>query len=263
MKPSAKTTTRRLIEEFGGELLATLQQVMPTGDSEREQHRARVEAKMMIWHTRVARGEHCKPDHNTLPVHWADGPSECVVVNPSATPEQLKAGNTRDAHMHNILKQHGIWDVTFVNVIGCATRITGKAPYRMWDYWVNQLIEAADTQYVLLHGLQPQKFWNPKHRPEQVAGRIGLLNNKHIVMPIGVATTPKERDTQQEHIKAFTSAIKENATLEALGLDCLKCNQPLWAYDQQGMPWCETHFQNKTTPSPMNQPSVQAHLKVG
>jgi uracil-DNA glycosylase len=263
---------RRLINEFGAEIVLQQNPQLPRSTAERVGQRLAVEDAVVEWHT-VSRGSRddctCNPDpeHDPILPAWSppklDRPGRIAVVGPVPTWEAVKHGELGWSKAERLLGQHlrhaGIAPdmVTWLTACWCWPRgsddKTQRAPtpaeLDRWRPWLMQALDAADVDYVLLHGAHAVGLWRSGIQVTATSGRLYLFADRWWVTPLphasavlrpdGIPATDWKRD-----IARFVGYVAEGLGFEALATDCHLCGGGFYAWDGDGVSWCADHYAN-------------------
>lgn len=111
-----------------------------------------------------------------------------------------------------------------------------------------QSLDAADVDYVLLLGGHAVRAWRPKLRLDDVAGKWFLWNSRWMVFaaehPSVMLTGNRGGITQdwRDQIARFCHGVRDQVDTEVLSGGCIKCEESMYTWDDDGVPWCEKHF---------------------
>ena len=148
--------------------------------------------------------------------------------------------------LRRTLIQNNVWD-TQVNHLWCvpepgfkATTLEQNAAYRPW--LLNAML-AAGAPYVLLVGARPAWSWRPDLRLTKMQGRVGIMLQKYVVMPVNNPDiiTKEQMVGWRANVERFVRIMKEGGDTHHLSSNCVECGNALYWYDSDGVAWCKDH----------------------
>lgn len=127
-------------------------------------------------------------------------------------------------------------------------------------------LDAADVEYVILHGSHALHAWRNDLSLEQCAGKTFLWHGRWYVMPM-MHTSVMLRDPHvlrhewaQQVAHVVNDLLDPRERTQLFGTHCVKkgCSNEFYAWDATAVPWCERHFQPYA--EPLTRP---AHIQGG
>ena len=128
------------------------------------------------------------------------------------------------------------------------TRPPNALETAQWHPWVIQALEAADVDYVLLHGGHAKNAWRTDLTIDQVGGGMYLWKNRWMVSVVNHVSAVMRKDSDINEtswnlsIGRFVDNVREGRGLESLGVACVKCYHPVFGYDPDGVGYCREHI---------------------
>lgn len=182
----------------------------------------------------------------------APGPEESRRGKPFIGPSgKLLRALMRDAGIdHN--------EAQWMNTVSCFPNVEGKirAPSDEETLACHQnmsmQIEAADVPLVLLVGAKAMRAFRSDLQITNHHGRMFIWNELYAVMGIihPAAALRGNKHFQKlilEDLKVWRDLVEEwhqgGDVLAYLSQMCIKCNQHVFRYDRDGVPWCREHFE--------------------
>lgn len=277
---NATKATIRLVNELGADILVTKRTIPPLSTFERRKLRHRVEEAALDHHQeRQGTTHQCITlcfDHEPIMPLWSPVTMErtgrIAVVGPSPTVEAVLKGELGWSRSERVLADAlrrsglGLDQITWLNVCWCWPALDGGESYQrgtkvvktsrspnaqetaLWHPFLMQALEAADVDYVLLHGGHAKSAWRPDLTIEQVGSGMHLWKNRWMVTAVNHVSAVMRKDSvisEQKwrvRIGRFAEAVHDGRGLESLPVACVKCYHPLFGYDPDGVPYCSEHF---------------------
>ncbi len=147
------------------------------------------------------------------------------------------------------------YDGAYLSVVGCHPNDEGTprpaAPTEVAACRSNLLdaLDAANVRYVMLSGVAATRSWRADLPLADVAGRLFVWRDRWLVMPTfslqGVMTGAQDGVQWRDHVRQFSYIVNEDVGLDALSRACIECGDGLYAYDDDGVPYCRAHFNLK------------------
>lgn len=115
-------------------------------------------------------------------------------------------------------------------------------------------IDAADVDYVLLHGSHALHCWRPDLTLAQMAGKVGLWRSRWWVSAIYHAESAYQghgmltREEWMGSIVRFTDLVNAPDPFKMVHERCIArtksglCEAGAYAWDEDALPWCDEHF---------------------
>lgn len=146
----------------------------------------------------------------------------------------------------------GIWD-TEVNHLWATSRIGTRGAIPIPELatfrpWLMEGLEAGGCQPVLLVGARPLWLWRPDLRLSKTHGRIGVMRSRWAVLPMESPERLSKGELTEwsRELRRFTDAINDNRYLEYLPTTCTRCDERVYWYDSDAVPWCREHAEEGT-----------------
>lgn len=275
-------TMRLLIDNFGADVALEHKPVLPRDKRERVSMQMAVEDAAIDWHTSqhlctLNTGIPRYADHDPLMPRWAslDLPRESrvAVVGPAPSHMDGLKGEVGYAKPDRLLGQQlrsaGIDDsqITWLYCVWCwpdggsqgAPSTRGSSRGRLlrmprppssgeltaWHPFLKAALDAADVNYVLLHGLQAVNAWRPDLGMGQVVGSQYMWDNRWFVTPLHHATALKHlKETSAARdwelgIEQFAYRVENGVTFGEFPMRCTFCRDRYYACDDDGVAVCE------------------------
>lgn len=247
----------RLIEVFGADILVSLPEHVPLSRIARATLRFAV-TEQVTECTLCPLHMGC---HGPIPPHWpADSlltRAQVTVVVESPTEDddnkrvvlQGRVGKT----IRGGLAQAGLntddYAFTFVTACRSHTEQVQRPPSAREAAFcrANLLaaIDAADARYVLLFGASAVRAWRDDLKVSQVAGKLFLWGNRFVWPMWSVQAVLRDAypgELWRNQLAQFAQIVADDAGLDALHMRCVECNETVYGYDANGVPWCRKHL---------------------
>lgn len=244
---------RDLIDTFGATILFQWREPLPMLRRERAIRRNRVENRII-----EELGGEIRP-------FWSppslDRPGRVAVVHAAPHKSDVaegELGNGVSAHrVRSALAAGGI-AARAVTELACTWRVLDRQPtvdeVAAGHQVLIDAIDAADVNYVLLHGVHAMHCWRPDMTLGQMTGKVGLWKSRWWVVPIHHADSAFQfhasvsREQWHQSIQAFCDLVHHPDPFSlperycvARGKDTL-CGTGAYAWDEDALPWCEAHW---------------------
>lgn len=254
---------KRLVEQFGAEVLVSLETLPTMKRSQRARARhAAIDAAFDC--TACGLCEHVARKDDRGPVYPKESfmtPSDLIVLTLHP--------RTGDDRYHRVIR-HALSNldyvdpdrVSFVPVVSCvprddegALRTPTQQHRTACEANLYRALEAANTPYVLAIGQPALKAWRDL-RLEQVKGIIGTWRNRWTITAVEHPAAPlregKAAMRQWYGDVARAVDVLYGDLSVGIGTTCTQsgCNDESFAWDGDAMPWCRRHFKIKTTKRP-------------
>lgn len=143
--------------------------------------------------------------------------------------------------------------IAFVPVVSCVPRADGvlrhatQAEVTACQANLGWALDAAEAPNVLFVGKQAMSAWRDDVTLEQMAGVCGVWRDTWVVAAIehpSVARRPVEIREWIDRSQATVAMLMEGV-VAGIGDRCLvkKCTEPVFAWDNDALPWCSRHMQ--------------------
>lgn len=263
---------RRLIDQFDADILLKRQPQLPRDSRYRAQSRRQLEDEALEWHhLRTHTINPCtvntEPTHNPIMPAWSDyrldPPGRIAVIGPAPSWEDARHGElgwSRSARLlEDVLRKAGVGreHITWISACWCwpddgpkGNRPPTVQELDLWHHWTMQALDAADVDYVLLHGSHALRTWRQDLPVTALAGGLYLWNERWFVSAIP-HTSAVLRPNGLPHsewlrdIATFVGNVQEGSGFENFGTKCIDCGHSLYAYDGDGIPYCGEHFEKQ------------------
>lgn len=223
----------RLVKEFGAEIAVTINPHVFWTAEQLARPRRRINANMLNVH----RGVEIQP-------------YEFSELSPSFTVVwERPIGNSHPARVmvRKTLAEGGVWD-THVSHLWCVPDIDKTARQitnddtALYRPWLLEGLQAAGARHVLLVGSRALWQWRSELRLSMTQGRVFVWQSRHCIMPVEVPDKVDrgEYPEWRRMVLRFCNVPVDNIS-HHLGTTCLKCDQGVYWYDTDGVPWCRDH----------------------
>lgn len=150
-----------------------------------------------------------------------------------------------------------------VSIVGCRPRTAdgtlrrpSKIERHACEANFRRAMHAAECPIVLLIGAGAVSAWNPKVTIEQMRGIVGLWDSRWMVAAVESPDVVNRREgaTVKEWMQSVGAAVHllHADTVAGIGATCIdkKCTEPIYAWDNQALPWCAKHIEVKAIARP-------------
>lgn len=277
---------RRLIDTFGAEIVLQHRPPFPRTPMDRASQRLEVEDAARDWHLM----RHGTPDactcrvdadgddpHEPLMPEWSpyglDRPGRIAVIGPGPTFEDISRGghgySRSERLLSDALRRAGIARemVSWLHACWCwpqagATGVRAPTPLELdaWHPWLRLALDAADVEYVLLHGAHALRAWRGDLTISGAGTAQYLWGERWWVNVIPHASNVMRRDgipetPWREQVAVFVSRVLEGVAFDGLGTKCVEClrngaatggarsTAQFYGWDSDGVAYCEEHFE--------------------
>jgi hypothetical protein len=232
----------RVIDTFGADIAVSTQPPLPRTTKERVQMRLAVEEEASMFGGEL------------LPL-WSpprlDRPGRVAVVTSGRDGEP--GFSKPDRMVQHTLRHAGIPvdRVAWVPAVWRWDNPTAPPSPEMVDLWqpfVLRALDAADVDFILLHGSVALQAFRFDIKISQAVGRQFIWQRRWFVTPVASANSVLRKDGQPEAewrraIVAFADRVNDNHGLNGLSDTCLLCGNFMYAWDDDGVPYCRDHFE--------------------
>lgn len=263
MKTPTKTDRRvmkRLLEDLDGDLLFGQQEELPLSNYER--------FKRQDLATLAIRSKHGQD--GVFPYFTSfdmDRVGKVAVLHPAPTKADMRSHvvgcGAAPSQIREGLRTRGI-PLNRINEVPAVFKHIGGLPtYDELEHGlVLQCLHACDVNFVLLHGIQSLRCWRQDVVLSQVAGKVGLWDNRWWVVPIYSADSTLgkyggiTRDEWGQHLAAFVELVYHPDPMKLVSDRCIArtgvggwgdgavlCGAHAYAWDRDALPWCEKHWE--------------------
>ena len=228
-------SVRRLIREFGADINVRIQPI--PSDKSSIHDRRKINASLISKFK----------DRDVTPYEWATDKPMLTVVWDYAQPET----NPSRIRLSRLLAECRL-PTSHVAHLWCVPEALGKPPLAqelaMYREWLIKGLYASGSKYVLLVGTRPMWVWRPELRMKEVQGRFYIWKQAFVIMPVSnplsVLASKHEYTEWVESIRRFCGAVLTDTDTEHLSSTCIKCENSVYWYDSDGVPWCREHFED-------------------
>lgn len=227
--------------------------------------------------------------HDPLMPQWSNirlpRESRVAVIGPAPTFEDAEKGEVgwsrADRLLGQTLRKAGLEDgqITWIHCVWCwpdggiadAPSSRGRSRGRQiriprppttrelndWHPMMMAALDAADVDYVLLHGHQAVHAWRPDMSVEKALGAQFIWANRWMVSAVHHASyLSRERDAQverewREGVAQFVYRAVNGITWDAFARRCVLCKSgsgggtgTFYAWDEDGVAVCEKHMKD-------------------
>lgn len=269
-----RAAMRRLVEQFGKDVaLAAFRVEPPLPMDRRDRAKARRDVEVGLANCTACplRPTMSHPEP-VAPIWSPSGLSRAgriAIVSEAPDGKDVvrgQLGSGRAVSMiHSVLRDSGITSeqISYMTAVSCwphEVNESGKMVQRspsgkesgICRQHVRRMVEAADVDYVLLLGAHALRAWRGDVTLAKVAGRLGLWNNRWFVWAAQHPHAVLRGDsvdvkTWTKGIRDFAEAVTGAVGIEGLATDCAECKAPMLAWDEDGIAWCDKHYDNGRT----------------
>ncbi len=261
-KAREQAAVHRVVEQFGAEVMVSIESPMPRSARERLGHRMAVDEQIMECEACGLREHAVAPLEPMWPNAVLDRPGRLAIVGEAPTYGEDEAGQLGVGRawstLQTLIRQAGIEAdrLTYVNVVQCAphagdqrtTRPPTAAEANTCRPNLMAALDAADVDYVLLLGAHALRAWRPDLTLERTAGGLFVWQRRWFVTPLQHVNAVLRQDSAVEMREWRTSLdracqyVLNGTGLEGLGRGCIGCGAGMFGWDEDGVPWCEEHF---------------------
>lgn len=254
MRKQTTQALKRLVNQFDAQVLLHMRERPELPQKERTRARLKLNADLFDWWDRMGKNT----DEIMFP-NWADRESVLTVVSPypDAHESRHRMGPGQDGarSLYERVRWCGLSEqqVTWTYMVGTMHDAREGLPpmpadYALWSVWLPRILEAADTRHVILHGSPAIHAWRVDLKPGEFAGHTGIMGHRWYVTPVphGDAALRRGGVNRKDWDRWVGGAVGraiEGVGLQALDGHCIRCGEGLFAYDQDGIAWCEKHFE--------------------
>lgn len=252
--PASVKAAIRLIDEMGAEVMVRRRAMPEMDDVARLKARLGLERDAQeLWDRDVGDSNATSLVFPRWSEPWLPRAGRITVVGPMPTGETVRRGwgaSRAERALAHALDAGGVrgGSITWLGASWEAAddRPPTTAELARWAGLTRRAIEAADAEYLLLHGAHAMRLWRRDLGVGDLTGRIGLYREQQIVAVVPHASTVLGArhgwEQWMREVEAFAWSVQEGAGFEALGQRCMKCRDAVWGYDPDGLPWCREHY---------------------
>lgn len=180
--------------------------------------------------------------------------SDLIVLTPH--PEPANGKYTRIIrHALSMVDTVTVERVSFVPVTGCVPRVDNgslrastRAEVKTCEANMYRAMDAANSPSVLMLGKGAMQAWRPNLTVEAVDGMVCVWRDQWEVAvvehPAAAVHEGKAAILEwQRKIARAVRMLHAGDVLDGMGGRCVmkKCNEPVFAWDQDAVPWCRDH----------------------
>lgn len=110
--------------------------------------------------------------------------------------------------------------------------------------WTMKALEATGARTTILLGSRSVWLWRPDMKPVNVNGKLFVWRDRWMVYPLLHPQNVDKRAANEwdRQLSRLGQIVRDDNILWWLESGCMKCNQPLYMYDPDGVPWCQEHI---------------------
>lgn len=202
-------------------------------------------------------------DHGPIPYSFTGTLGErppFVVVGEAPGPDEDRVGRPFVGKSGRLLRammaEAGLPEPAFCNVVSCfpnkggRVRAPSAAEIEACRGNLMAQLEAIDAPFVLLAGAVAVHQWRQDLTVTETRGQVYVWMRRWAVMPIthpaSLLRNPStvRREEMKADLAQFNELVRYGDGIDPLwrlGDMCIKCGGYVTHYDEEGVPWCETH----------------------
>lgn len=253
-----------LIDEFGADFAISMSN--PVKRSKAGTIRERLLVEDVLYDCKAC--DLCSDESRPLFPYWSSAKQakyDVAVVTPSPFKIEHEKGEMGYGPWHNDIRQQlaheGVHndDITWVGAVagypGVHTKPDAKQIATCKGHLINTL-DAANAEYALLVGPPAAYSFRPDLRYVNLIGHWFIWQNRYMVfvVPPPPSKGPRgkmsqkarvEREEWDHWITLFARGVQSSEKTTLLSSGCIHtdCNEPMFAWDDDGVPWCDKHMQ--------------------
>lgn len=183
-----------------------------------------------------------------------------VVVGEAPGPDEDRLGQPFVGKSGRLLRalinEAGLPEPAFVNVVSCFPNNAGrvkqptKAEIEACRGNLMRQLDAIGARFVILAGAVAVGQWRPDLTVTESRGQIFVWMRRWVVMPVlhPASLLRNPSDVRKREMKDDLARFQEIVSGEVdalwrLGEQCIKCGGYVTHYDEEGVPWCEQHWE--------------------
>lgn len=264
--PDELAAMRRLIDHFGADIALELRAPLPREPRVRAALRMAVEEE--IERRYLERNEHIFPIYPRWSPSRLERDGRIAIIGPSPAWEDHKHGELGWSRAARALTQQLRKDGIHPDRVSELTTVfhwttngepkgnRAPTPAEQDEARADlfDALDAADVEYVLLHGLHAVKAWRVDVKMTEVVGGLYLMHNRWLVYPINHATAVLRQDGYdaaewRRQLAQFVEHVENGSGFDVFRESCIKnlstgsgCSGGFYAWDEDGVPWCSAHY---------------------
>lgn len=261
-----RQTITRLIDEFGADIMIERRDVLPNTPRDRIALRNSAEDAITDLYANHPELSAVAPLLPEWSPYNLDRIGRVAVIGPCPTWEDARRGEIGHSRASKLMRsqlQHFGLLPHMVTNLHCVphwcsagerdNRPPSPRELALCRELLFQCLDAADVDYVLLHGAHAMGAWRNDVTLKQVAGGLHLWKNRWFVFPTYHASAVLRQDgfeakEWRKQLGKFVGHVQDQDGFEAFATRCARrvdgCSEPMYAYDEDGIAWCRGDFRD-------------------
>lgn len=196
-----------------------------------------------------------------VPFSYPPDPAQFAVIGEGPGPDEDRLGAPFVGKSGKLLRammdEAGLPEPAFINVVSCFPNNRGRvieptaAEIEACRHNLMGQIEVVDAPFLLLVGAKAVHSWRADLTVTETRGQVFVWMRRWVVMPVthpaSLLRQPSaaRRDEMKADLARFAAVVADqdgDGALWRLGDQCIKCGGWVTHYDEEGVPWCQKHW---------------------